>query len=89
MRRYRLTATVAQKVAGLRRMIVWQDKLRQAVEHVNAQSGTLSQEHELTRSTLHRLHQSLPTELRSALNATEGALLNFVQQQQSAQRGQL
>jgi hypothetical protein len=84
--RYQQKATIAQQVLALRRVIMWGDSLRQAAEYVNAQSGTLSKDHVITRTTLSRVYNSLPAQLQSPLHASEGALLNFLQQHQSDQR---
>lgn len=87
--RYKQKASLAQQILALRRVIVWEDSFRTACELVNEQSGTLAKEHVITTTTLHRLYHSLPDTLHSPLHASEGALLNFLQEQQSAQRANL
>lgn len=87
--RFKKHASVAQQVAALRRVIHWGESFRDATAYVNAQSGRLSDESIVTRSSLHRLHQSLPVHLRDPLLATEGALLAFIQERQSEQRAAL
>jgi hypothetical protein len=87
--RYKQKATLAQQILALRRVILCGSSYRTACEYVNAQSGALGKDHVITKTTLSRLYHSLPDALRSPLHASEGALLNFLQEQQSAQRANL
>jgi hypothetical protein len=87
--RYKGSATISQRVAALRRKIVYKDSFAVAVEHVNTQSGTLAKENILSESTLRRLFHSLPPHLQQPINADEGVLLAFIQQQQAEQRKEL
>jgi hypothetical protein len=88
--RYNHRATVAQKVAGLSRIIYFGHTIRSACEWVNSHSEK-GAEHKLTKSTLGDLYKSLPTLLRipSSSDYSETALMDFLQQQQSEARQHL
>ena len=85
--RYKKSASISQRVAALRRVIVWEDSFAQAAAYVNAQSGPLAKERMLSKSTMRRLYRSLTPELQLAINADETALLDFIQEQQAARLG--
>jgi hypothetical protein len=77
--------SIAQMVAALHRMVQLGDPVRSAVQFVNGQSHSV-QPHLLSRSAVHRMHQSLPPHLLHPETSTEAALLDFVQQLQSDSR---
>jgi hypothetical protein len=82
------TATLAQKIAGLQRVIQKFDSLRDACTWVNKHSR-VGTPHVLTKSTLQRLHRSLPPHLLSPYTSssnTEVEIMDFIQQQQTEQR---
>jgi hypothetical protein len=87
--RYKNSATLSQRVAALRRHIVWGDSFAAAVAHVNAQSGTLAKECIISETTLRRIFHSLPPHLQLAINADEAALMGFIQEQESSKRSGL
>jgi hypothetical protein len=87
--RYKNSATLSQRVAALRRHIIWGDSFAAAVAYVNAQSGALTKESIITMTTLKRIFHSLPPHLQLAINADEAALIGFIQEQESAKRSGL
>jgi hypothetical protein len=88
--RYSTSATLAQKLLGVTRMIRG-DKLRHACAVVNKQSPPDSP-HKLAKSTLHRLFTSLPPSLITECLASSNSdvlIMDFIQNQQSEQRREL
>ena len=78
-------ATVAQLIAALLLHICDASvTLRGAAERINRASGKTTSA--VTKSSLHRLYQSLPASLRDPAVVTEASLLEFIQLQQAQQR---
>ena len=76
--RYKGSATSAQLIFGLRRIILNRESVRQAVSLSNANSKQVADHHLLTKSTLQRYYTALPPHLQLPENATEGALLGWL-----------
>ena len=73
-------------VAALYRMVQMDVGVRDAVAHVNGHCDHILPYSVLTRSTVHRVYSSLPPHLQHHSTCTEAALIDFLQQQQSASR---
>lgn len=79
--------TAAQMAAGLHRKVAHADSDRMAVEWVNSHTPAEST-HKLTRSSLQRMYNTLPDELRHPGTSNEGLLLEHIHAYQTAQRDQ-
>ena len=84
--RYKNSASVAQLVCGLRRMILYGDSIRTAVATANAASRDVEKYNLLTSTTLFRFHAALPDELKRPESATEGALLAWIDEYECGRR---
>jgi hypothetical protein len=82
------TATLAQKLAGLRRMIQYSKSLRKACAWVNQHSPDPAK-HELKKGALANLYDSLPYFLRRPCSGdefNEVQIIDFMQYSQARQR---